>query len=193
MKIRKKDQIEIIIEIISLIILSTIILIALVVFSMQQMADKSESDLENATNLKNHLNNIEEHLNASPSGLTPINKDGKDIIFYDPNLLKYQPVICTESMEPTLNCNDVILMKLNPKKSELKKQDIILFQRLDNDCKHLVENAYTMHRIIGVDYHNGDVMFTTRGDNNREPDFCNAPYGTVLAKVVAIVKDAWHQ
>lgn len=63
--------------------------------------------------------------------------------------------VASGSMEPTLQINDVILVKIT--KDNLKKGDIIAFS---------LENAIITHRIIYMD---GDVL-TVKGDNNNTID-----------------------
>ena len=64
-------------------------------------------------------------------------------------------VVVTESMEPTIKVNDVIIIK-DYKFSEIKEDDIIVYRNTEY-------NIDVVHRVISV---NDDGTITTKGDNN---------------------------
>ena len=69
-------------------------------------------------------------------------------------------VIVSESMEPTINRNDVIFIKEVPRES-LKIGDIISFK---------VGNYINTHRILRIEEKNGEIVYITKGDNNNSED-----------------------
>ena len=69
-------------------------------------------------------------------------------------------VIVSESMEPTINKNDVIFIKEVPKE-DLKIGDVISFK---------VGNYINTHRILRIEEKNGEIVYITKGDNNNSED-----------------------
>lgn len=90
--------------------------------------------------------------------------------------------IVSESMEPTLEINDVVLVqKCQP--TELKIGDIITFKQ---------EDRIISHRILDIDKKGETIKFKTKGDNNKipDPDKVNAEqiYGKVVFKIKKVGK-----
>ena len=90
--------------------------------------------------------------------------------------------IISESMEPTLEKNDlVVVQKCEP--SELKIGDIITFKQDDRTVSH---------RISVITKENGVIKFRTKGDNNEilDPDevYTEQVYGKVLFRIKKIGK-----
>ena len=90
--------------------------------------------------------------------------------------------IVSESMEPTLEINDVVLVqKCQP--TELKIGDIITFKQ---------EDRIISHRILDIDKKGETIKFETKGDNNKipDPDKVNAEqiYGKVVFKIKKVGK-----
>jgi len=85
--------------------------------------------------------------------------------------------IVSESMEPTLDKNDVVFVK-KCNVSKLKKGDIITFEQ---------DGRVISHRIIDIIKQNGILKFETKGDNNKiaDPDKVSEEqvYGKVLCRV----------
>lgn len=69
--------------------------------------------------------------------------------------------IVSESMEPTINVNDLIVIK-KCDESEIQKGDIITYKKEDG--------AIVTHRIIRINKENGENSYTTKGDNNEVED-----------------------
>ena len=86
--------------------------------------------------------------------------------------------IVSESMEPTINVNDVVVVqKCNP--SQLKEGDIITFEQ---------EGRIISHRIIDITEERGTIKFKTKGDNNEIPDLDKVESGQVYGKVLFTIK-----
>lgn len=90
--------------------------------------------------------------------------------------------IVSESMEPTLYKNDLVLVK-KCEISKLQEGDIITFKQ---------DERTISHRIINVTKENETIKFQTKGDNNDIPDrdkvLADQVYGKVTFKVKKIGK-----
>lgn len=82
--------------------------------------------------------------------------------------------IVSESMEPTLEVNDVVVVR-KCEKSQLQKDDIITFQQ---------EGRIISHRILDITKEKGIIKFETKGDNNQIPDPDKVEAGQVYGKVL---------
>lgn len=79
-----------------------------------------------------------------------------------PNLFGYVPLtVESDSMKPVFSKNDFIVDKEIDDINQLEKGDIITFWTIINGQR--VKNT---HRIIDVNRVNGNISFTTKGDNN---------------------------
>lgn len=90
--------------------------------------------------------------------------------------------IVSESMKPTFEINDVVVVqKCTP--SQLKIGDIITFEQ---------DERIISHRIIDIIKDKDDTKFETKGDNNKIPDSekidAKQVYGKVLFKIQKIGK-----
>lgn len=90
--------------------------------------------------------------------------------------------IISESMEPTLEINDVVVVqKCAP--SRLQTGDIITFEQ---------DGKIISHRILDIIVEKGNIKFETKGDNNKIPDSekveAEQVYGKVLFKIGKIGK-----
>ena len=82
------------------------------------------------------------------------------------NLFGYIPLtIESDSMKPTFQKGDLIIDKEISDVNKLKKDDVITFWTIIDGKK--VKNT---HRIIKINKVNGNVSFTTKGDNNQLKD-----------------------
>lgn len=92
-------------------------------------------------------------------------------------------VIVSQSMVPTINVDDAVVIKRTDP-SKLKKGDIITFS--SSDARYF---GYTItHRISDVENdYSGNFVFRTKGDNNNSID--NAPVlsDNILGKVIFII------
>lgn len=77
-------------------------------------------------------------------------------------------------MEPTLNINDVVVVK-KCKPSQLKEGDIITF---------LHDGKTISHRIVKITKEEGIIKYKTKGDNNKVPDQNKVEIGQVYGKVI---------
>ena len=95
-------------------------------------------------------------------------------------LAGYTPLMVqTESMSPTFNAGDLIIIKAyDPAK--LQEGDIITFHTIINN-----EYALTTHRIEHIEENGGVRSYTTKGDNNAIPDTHIIADGDIVGKYVA--------
>lgn len=73
----------------------------------------------------------------------------------------YMIGVGSESMSPTINKGDAIILKKVNSKTELEKGDIIAFQK---------DDKIIVHRIEEVTVSNGKRVYITKGDANKEID-----------------------
>lgn len=94
------------------------------------------------------------------------------------NIFGYKSyVIKTNSMEPTINVNDVVINK-EVKQDEINVGDVITF---------LHEGEVITHRITKID-NDGDVtQYTTKGDNNNIEDTFKITYENIKGKHVITI------
>lgn len=91
------------------------------------------------------------------------------------NIFGYKSyIIKTNSMEPTISINDVVIAK-KVKKQDIKKGDVITF---------LQEGEVITHRITKID-ENGD--YTTKGDNNNIEDTFKITYDNIEGKHILTI------
>ena len=86
--------------------------------------------------------------------------------------------IVSESMEPTLEINDVVVVK-TCEATQLQKGDIITFQQ---------DGRTISHRILDITKDKNIIKFRTKGDNNEIPDSDLIPEGQVYGKVLFSIK-----
>ena len=86
--------------------------------------------------------------------------------------------IVSESMEPTLEINDVVVVK-TCEATQLQKGDIITFQQ---------DGRIISHRILDITKDKKIIKFRTKGDNNEIPDSDLIPESQVYGKVVFSIK-----
>lgn len=127
------------------------------------------------------------------SELTPIESFGPvgSPLLWDESTTAWvtQPV-CTGSMEPTIGCEDLLVV-YRPGITDLDVGDIIIFQRPGPNCQGFVPGGFLLHRITRVVSSPTDgLAFETKGDANFSIDPCRAPVSTVTGKVLAIIKNS---
>ena len=89
-------------------------------------------------------------------------------------------VIVSPSMVPTIKVEDAVIIK-RVDKDELKKGDIITF----NSTDYRYSGVTVTHRIVGIEKtKSGQVLYTTKGDNNNTPDSSRVSYDNIFGKVV---------
>ena len=82
--------------------------------------------------------------------------------------------IVSESMEPTLEINDVVVVQ-KCETTQLKKGDIITFGQ---------DEKTISHRILDITEEKGNIKIETKGDNNKVPDSDKIEPGQVYGKVL---------
>lgn len=91
--------------------------------------------------------------------------------------------IISESMEPTINVNDLIIIQECPEE-EIQKGDIITYKK--------ESGTIVTHRITKINKENGKSIYTTKGDNNEVEDDEKIEYdqvhGIYLFKIKGIGK-----
>jgi len=91
----------------------------------------------------------------------------------EPTILGYQvKTVLSGSMEPTIQTGSIISIKLG-NSSSYKKGDIITFR---------IDEKLITHRISDVKQANGQVSYTTKGDNNDGPDLWTVSSQDVVGK-----------
>lgn len=86
--------------------------------------------------------------------------------------------IVSESMEPTLEVNDVVVVK-KCESLQLQKGDIITFQQ---------DGRTISHRILDITKDKNIIKFRTKGDNNEIPDSDLIPESQVYGKVLFSIR-----
>ena len=81
--------------------------------------------------------------------------------------------IVSESMEPEININDLIVIQ-KCEESETQKGDIITYKKKDG--------AIVTHRIVKIEKENGTKVYTTKGDKNQKEDEQKIRHSQVLGK-----------
>lgn len=89
-------------------------------------------------------------------------------------------VIITPSMVPTINVKDAVLVKRVSDK-ELVIGDIITFKSSDERYKGLI----ITHRVVGTQsISSGNLVYRTKGDNNRIEDSAVVDFKNIYGKVI---------
>ncbi len=83
----------------------------------------------------------------------------------------------TGSMLPSITSNTCLLENIEIKEEELFVGDIIVFS---------AGKKSIVHRIINITERNGTKYYTTKGDNNLNPDRYNTTFDDIKAKVVGV-------
>lgn len=97
--------------------------------------------------------------------------------------------LCTGSMEPTISCDDLLVV-YPPRFTDLNVGDVIIFKRQNSICT-AYEGGTILHRITRVTSSPGEgLAFETKGDANLRTDPCTVPVTDVTAKVLAVINDA---
>ena len=89
--------------------------------------------------------------------------------------------IVSESMVPTINVNDLIVIK-KCTQEEIKNGDIITYKREDG--------SIITHRIISITQENSENIYTTKGDNNAIQDDELIKHSQVYGKYLFKIKGA---
>lgn len=94
------------------------------------------------------------------------------------NLLGYKSyIIKTDSMEPTININDIVIIKKVPEE-KIENYDVITF----------IQKGKTItHRITDIDTEDEEKKYTTKGDNNNIEDTFKVSYKDIEGKMVLTI------
>jgi len=82
--------------------------------------------------------------------------------------------IISGSMRPTININDIIIVK-QCEERDLKKGDIISFK---------VDDEIITHRIVLIENIDGKTVYSTKGDDNNVIDTKNVEYNQIEGKYI---------
>lgn len=94
------------------------------------------------------------------------------------NMFGYKSyIIKTNSMEPTININDVVINK-DVSQEEINVGDVITF---------LHDGEVITHRITKIDSDSGVTQYTTKGDNNNIEDTFKITYENIKGKHVLTI------
>lgn len=90
-------------------------------------------------------------------------------------------VIVSPSMVPTINVNDGVVVQRVDKQGNLNIGDIITFSSRDIRYSGLT----ITHRIVGKQtIQNGNLVYRTKGDNNKSEDSSLVSFGDIYGKVL---------
>lgn len=81
-------------------------------------------------------------------------------------------IITTESMEPYIKKDDIIITK-NVKQEQIKEGDVISFER---------NEKIITHRVVKINDSNGKITFVTKGDNNTIEDEERVEYDEIKGR-----------
>lgn len=96
----------------------------------------------------------------------------------DISLLGYKAyIITTDSMTPSINAGDVIIVK-KVQEEKLQVGDVITFQKQDK---------VITHRITNIEEQDGKKVYTTKGDNNNLEDNETIEYANIEGKNVLTI------
>jgi signal peptidase I len=154
--------------------------------ALVQERDQLREDLSSLTGAYDVLNdrfaNLKTIESFGPNGNPLLFDEGTDAWVSQP--------VCTGSMEPTIGCDDLLVV-YKPTVTDLDVGDIIIFQRPEANCGGFVPGEYLLHRITRVVSSPPDgLMFETKGDSNALADPCRVPVSRVTGKITAIVQNS---
>lgn len=89
--------------------------------------------------------------------------------------------IVSNSMEPTINVNDLIVIQSGTEE-KIQKGDIITYKKEDG--------SVVTHRIVNISKEEGQNLYTTKGDNNDIEDFEKIKHEQVHGKFLFRLKGA---
>jgi len=98
-----------------------------------------------------------------------------------PDLFGYKTfTIISGSMEPTINIDDIIIVK-KVDKLDIKANDIITFK---------IEEEVVTHRVIDFKVIDNNIIYITKGDGNEVTDIQNVRYENIEGKYVKKIPKA---
>lgn len=155
-----------------------------------------EALIEERDQLRDDLSVVNSAFNAQSDRLGELNEIesfgpiGNPLIFDENSDAWVTQPVCTGSMEPTIGCEDLLVV-YRPGITDLDVGDIIIFQRPGPRCEGFVTGSFLLHRITRVvSTSNGELAFETQGDANSLLDPCRAPVSSVTGKVLAVIQNS---
>ena len=92
-----------------------------------------------------------------------------------PDIFGYKTfTIISNSMEPTIKKNDIIIVK-SVDRNQIQMNDIITYK---------VDGEIVTHRIIDYRKLNDEIIYTTKGDNNEVTDIHEVIYSNIEGKYI---------
>lgn len=82
--------------------------------------------------------------------------------------------IISGSMAPTINVNDIIIIK-ETGQLDIQKNDIITFR---------VNDEIVTHKVVNIEVEDNQLVYTTKGDNNEVTDLCKIRYDQIEGKYI---------
>ena len=132
--------------------------------------------------VKNKLNIFrtkENIINSDPRNTIPLVVFIIIGIWFAMGIFPIKPVaIATKSMMPEIYQGDIVIIK-KCNANDVNVGDIIEYQ---------TEDYNIIHRIIEKKQNNGNFIFTTKGDNNKQPDSDPVNENQLIGKVILRVK-----
>lgn len=99
--------------------------------------------------------------------------NGKDF-----SILGYKAyIVDTNSMEPTINVGDIVIVK-KVKEDKLKQGDVITFTE---------EGEVITHRITKVETEENGTQYVTKGDNNNTEDTFKIRYNDIIGEEILTI------
>ena len=100
----------------------------------------------------------------------------------------YTRALCTGSMEPTISCDDLLILNRAQSPTDLDEGDIIYFRKPTADCSGTIEGRFTLHRVVNVLSTQQGLRFQTKGDAFAFPDACLVNQEDVLFELLAQIR-----
>ena len=110
---------------------------------------------------------------SNPKDMVPFIAVSVVALWFALGLLPIKPVaIATGSMETSINVGDVVILK-KCDASDVEVGDVIQYSR---------DNYTVVHRVISKYYEEGELLFITKGDNNKSEDYFPVKTDQVMGK-----------
>ncbi len=93
-------------------------------------------------------------------------------------------------MEPTISCDDLLVLYEPDSITDLDAGDVIYFRKQAPSCGSSLVGRFTLHRIQTVVSSSDGIFFRTRGDAFASNDRCLVPASDVLYKLLTAVRNA---
>jgi len=88
--------------------------------------------------------------------------------------------IISGSMEPDISIDDIVIVK-KVDRLDIRKYDIITF---------VIDDQTVTHRVIGINFYDGELIYTTKGDKNEVTDTEKILYSQIEGKYVGKIPKA---